>query len=373
MEKADVEQLKAYVRSNETGMNRADSTIVMSVSHSGLKITHFMEIRFDLYMTVSAVKTKLCTMCGTSPSAMLLQLRDERGGVLATLGDDAKMLGFYSPYEGCTLHVIDTDPASLAAGGWLEDVSKVEKYVISDDDYNKRENTYRKFKEAKIAADPEWTLEKEICIRKGIPYVPPPAAISDAEYMQAEASGIQARGRLACARPPPPPAAPLRRGGGGRGAGRRTRAAHSPSRQRPLAARPPPPPPAGYPLPAAAHTLRLPCSPLPPEPAATLPPPPPLVAPKKTQNKTRQVGARCSVDPGDRRGEVKFVGNGIVGLPLGYWVGILYDEPLGKNDGSVKGRRIFDAPPGYGAFVRPDKVVVGDFPVIDEFASDDEI
>ena len=76
------------------------------------------------------------------------------------------------------------------------------------------------------------------------------------------------------------------------------------------------------------------------------------------------------MDPGDRRGEVKFVGNGIVGLPLGYWVGIHYDEPLGKNDGSVKGRRIFDAPPGYGAFVRPDKVKVGDFPVIDEFASD---
>jgi tubulin-folding cofactor B len=242
MEKADVEQLKAYVRSNETGMNRADSTIVMSVSHSGLKITHFMEIRFDLYMSVAAVKTKLCTMCGTSPSAMLLQLRDERGGVLAVLGDDAKMLGFYSPYEGCTLHVIDTDPASLAAGGWLEDTSKVEKYVISDDDYNKRENTYRKFKEAKIAADPEWTLEKEICIRKGIPYTPPPAAISDADYMQAEASGIQARARpdAASFRCPPRRAAarPAAAGNGGEGAvGGAERELHVCSFQRRLAPR----------------------------------------------------------------------------------------------------------------------------------------
>lgn len=50
----------------------------------------------------------------------------------------------------CVLHVIDTDPSSLSAGGWLEDVSKVEKYEISDEAYNLRENTYRKFKEKKL-------------------------------------------------------------------------------------------------------------------------------------------------------------------------------------------------------------------------------
>ena len=48
------------------------------------------------------------------------------------------------------MHVIDTDPTSLSAGGWLEDVSKVEKYEISDEAYNLRENTYRKFKEKKL-------------------------------------------------------------------------------------------------------------------------------------------------------------------------------------------------------------------------------
>lgn len=43
-----------------------------------------------------------------------------------------------------TLHVIDTDEASLGATGWLEDVSKVEKYVMSEEDYMARDNTYRK-------------------------------------------------------------------------------------------------------------------------------------------------------------------------------------------------------------------------------------
>jgi tubulin-specific chaperone B len=57
-------------------------------------------------------------------------------------------------------------------------------------------------------------------------------------------------------------------------------------------------------------------------------------------------------------------------------VGVRFDEPFGRNDGSVKGVRLFDAPPGHGAFVRPDKVQAGDFPPLDDFSdlgSDDEI
>ena len=46
----------------------------------------------------------------------------------------------------CILHVIDTDASSKSAAGWLEDTSKVQKYVMSDDDYAKRENTYKAYK-----------------------------------------------------------------------------------------------------------------------------------------------------------------------------------------------------------------------------------
>lgn len=86
------------------------------------------------------------------------------------------------------------------------------------------------------------------------------------------------------------------------------------------------------------------------------------------------VGSRCEVE-GGRRGVVQFVGK-CEGLPLGYWAGVQYDEPVGKNDGSVKGKRYFECPPGYGAFVRPNLVKCGDFPAFDEdfnFSDDDEI
>jgi tubulin-folding cofactor B len=48
------------------------------------------------------------------------------------------------------------------------------------------------------------------------------------------------------------------------------------------------------------------------------------------------VGDRCEVNPGGKRGEVKFVGK-IPAIAAGWFVGVQYDEPVGKNDGTCKG------------------------------------
>jgi tubulin-folding cofactor B len=88
------------------------------------------------------------------------------------------------------------------------------------------------------------------------------------------------------------------------------------------------------------------------------------------------VGKRCRVGGDDtRRGEVKYVGE-IPEIPggLGAWVGVQLDEPMGKNDGSVGGKRYWGAEggPKHGVFVRPERVEVGDWPAVDEFDDDME-
>lgn len=70
-------------------------------------------------------------------------------------------------------------------------------------------------------------------------------------------------------------------------------------------------------------------------------------------------GQRCRI--GDRRGRVEYVGT-VEGIAPGTWIGVNYDEPVGKNDGSFADKRYFSARPRHGGFVRPPRVEVGDFP-----------
>lgn len=69
------------------------------------------------------------------------------------------------------------------------------------------------------------------------------------------------------------------------------------------------------------------------------------------------LGARVIVDPGERKAAVMYIGK-IEEIAPGYWVGVMYDEPMGKNDGSIKGRRYFECPHDHGGFLRPDHISV---------------
>ncbi|UZJ53053.1 hypothetical protein CBS101457_002373 [Exobasidium rhododendri] len=85
-----------------------------------------------------------------------------------------------------------------------------------------------------------------------------------------------------------------------------------------------------------------------------------------------QVGARCEVD-GGRRGAIRYAG--ATDFATGSWVGVEYDEPVGKNDGSIAEKRYFTCKAKYGGFVRAEKVKIGNYPergLMGEEEDDDE-
>ncbi|OXU26381.1 hypothetical protein TSAR_013415 [Trichomalopsis sarcophagae] len=76
-----------------------------------------------------------------------------------------------------------------------------------------------------------------------------------------------------------------------------------------------------------------------------------------------KVGDRCEVIvPGNpkRRATVMYLGK--TEFKSGWWVGVKFDEPFGKNNGTVAGKKYFECPDKYGGFVKPASIVLGDFP-----------
>jgi tubulin-folding cofactor B len=69
------------------------------------------------------------------------------------LNEEDRTLGYYSPKEGYNIHCLDLDPNSITKD--LEDVSKVEKYVMKDEDYDKLPDSFRKFKENHLKNNPD--------------------------------------------------------------------------------------------------------------------------------------------------------------------------------------------------------------------------
>lgn len=110
-----------------------------------------------------------------------------------------------------------------------------------------------------------------------------------------------------------------------------------------------------------------------------------LIEEKKIEISGLEVGKRAIIEPSThRRGTLRYIGT-VPTIPSPYaskiedlppdqtpplWVGIELDEPTGKNDGSVGGQRYFTCANNMGAFVKPEKVKVGDYPPL---GLDDEL
>ncbi|XP_038135050.1 dynactin subunit 1-like isoform X3 [Cyprinodon tularosa] len=74
--------------------------------------------------------------------------------------------------------------------------------------------------------------------------------------------------------------------------------------------------------------------------------------------KAPKIGSTVEVTGKGQRGTVAYIGATL--FASGKWVGIILDEPKGKNDGTVQGKRYFTCEENHGIFVRSSQIQVID-------------
>lgn len=102
-----------------------------------------VERRFERSLTISALKLKLELISGGQAGNMKLKVYNTDNKLVCQLDNDEALLGSFQVDDGMVLHVEDP---SLRADEFL-DTSKVEKFEISADEYAKRTDSVRAFKE----------------------------------------------------------------------------------------------------------------------------------------------------------------------------------------------------------------------------------
>ncbi|XP_032691181.1 tubulin-folding cofactor B [Odontomachus brunneus] len=221
----------------------------LSITNSGQE-SCYVERRFQKGITVDEFKGKLELLTGGNPITMSVEVYDKNDKLICKLEEGSRLLGSYPIDDGMRIHVIDNFSCTT------EDLDRVKKFEISEEEYAKKTDTVKAFLEKnKLGKYNEEDMKRR------------------AEEKKCEE---EAEERLASL-----------------------------------------------------------C----------------------------KIGNRCEVSVPNqpkRRATILYVGK--TEFKEGWWIGVKYDEPLGKNDGSVGGKRYFECAPKYGGFVKPMHIKVGDFP-----------
>lgn len=226
------------------------------------------------------------------------------------------MLGYYNLPLGANVHCIDIDPHSSSANGAYEDTSLVQKFSLTEEEYDKRKGTLRDWGRQKKELDPEFSLRK---------HAREHAQLVEARRFYKESGTVKDGFEM-------------------ESDGTIVRCSENDNNQHQH---------------HGSDSVKK--------------------DSEKTRSVEEiefdsdsivhlSIGSRCQVQPGARRGEIAFIGLIDELGGGGHWVGIILDEPMGKTDGTVQssGVRYFEAPgPNRGGFFRGKNVEAGDFPEID--------
>lgn len=286
--------------------------VVVDITHSNLQQRH-VEVRLNKHADLASLRLKIHQTTGTSAQFQHLQVFDA-DALIADLPpsaqDNIKLGAFLDATSGLRIHCTDLNPLSESAGGGYEDTNLVEKFRLTDAEYNARQGTLRAWNREQKAINPDFSLRKHAAQHR---------ALVEAKRQHRmglplpDGFVVDSTGQVVADEPD---VATLTRD-----CPTNTSTSNKPGAE------------------SVSHVT---------------------------------VGSRCQVMPGQRRGRVAFVGEIPELGEGGHWVGIALDEPMGKHDGTVPGtqKRLFETMDKYGVYCRGARVECGDFPVDDIFSDD---
>lgn len=127
-----------------------------------------VEKRFDSNMTIGDLKKKLVLVVGTSCENMIIQHRNAEGEVLCTLQPDSEKLSNseFQLKDFSNIHIVDISAKAndnIVNQLHAYDLGKlsekdIPKYQLNEEEYNKRPDTFSKWKEANLK---QFEMEKQ--------------------------------------------------------------------------------------------------------------------------------------------------------------------------------------------------------------------
>lgn len=92
---------------------------------------------------------------------MVLELKDDNGVSRGKMLEESLKLGFFNPQNGWILHVDDRDPYStIAKYQDIRNLKEEDKFVMTDEQYDKREGTLRDHFRKNPALKAKWLAEQ---------------------------------------------------------------------------------------------------------------------------------------------------------------------------------------------------------------------
>lgn len=83
---------------------------------------------------------------------MRLVLKNDKGVVISSMEEDNRTLAFYGAENGHIILVMDLNPNSIHKE--IEDLASIQKYMISEEDYEKLPENFRKWKKQLLEKNP---------------------------------------------------------------------------------------------------------------------------------------------------------------------------------------------------------------------------